>query len=74
MAPDRTLCGRLHAQGPVLTSHGLFVDFLGFTINASLYCNEDYMRQDVAHALRKRQCDVYAICKATHTDAGATMR
>jgi hypothetical protein len=32
------------------------VDFLGFTIPRALYCNQAYMHQTEAHALRVRQC------------------
>lgn len=43
-------------QGPIFDEGRNLVDFLGFNISRALYCNDAYMPQIKAHALRVRQC------------------
>jgi len=42
--------------GPIFDEGRNIVDFLGFNISRALYCNDAYMPQIKAHALRVRQC------------------
>mmetsp|Transcript_82713 Transcript_82713/g.267826 ORF Transcript_82713/g.267826 Transcript_82713/m.267826 type:complete len:801 (-) Transcript_82713:377-2779(-) len=45
--------------GAPRTAEGLLVDFMGLVIPKHLFCNEAYMSQPQAHALRVRQCPIY---------------
>lgn len=45
--------GVYDAGGKILT------DFLGFKFPYDLYCNGEYRNQDVAHAIRTRQCNIH---------------
>jgi hypothetical protein len=49
------------------------VDFLGFRIPRSLYCNKAYMSQKKAHAIRVRQCLVYPQLHASCLGGGNCM-
>jgi hypothetical protein len=42
--------------GSIFDRSRYLVDFLGFNISRALYCNDAYMPQIKAHALRVRQC------------------
>eukprot|EP00444_Apocalathium_aciculiferum_P060883 CAMPEP_0183594438 /NCGR_PEP_ID=MMETSP0371-20130417/171677_1 /TAXON_ID=268820 /ORGANISM="Peridinium aciculiferum, Strain PAER-2" /LENGTH=109 /DNA_ID=CAMNT_0025806151 /DNA_START=1 /DNA_END=327 /DNA_ORIENTATION=+ len=42
-----------------MVTDGLMVDFMGMVIPKLLFCNEAYMGQTMAHALRVRQCNIY---------------
>ena len=42
-----------------MVKEGLLIDFMGFVIMKSLYCNQAYLGQPRAHAIRVRQCQIY---------------